>query len=66
MIILGWRFVRPELGKLYIVFWGGCLILSLIVIWIASEELKEIARYYVEKRREVIHKTLGKNVRRKR
>lgn len=66
LVALGWRFVHPERGKLYILFWGACIMLSLILILIALEEMREIARYYIEKRREVIHRTLGKNGKRKR
>jgi len=66
LLAVGWRFVKPELGKIYILFWSICIILSLILILVALEEVREITRYYLEKRREVIRKTLGGNGKRKR
>jgi uncharacterized membrane protein YphA (DoxX/SURF4 family) len=66
LLFIGWRFIHPELGKLYITFWSFCIILALLLILIALEEMREISRYYISKRKEIIHKTLGKDGRRKR
>jgi len=63
---IGWRFIHPERGRLYILFWGGCIILSSILILVALGEMREIARYYMEQRHEIIHKRLGKDGKRKR
>ncbi|MGB9608097.1 MAG: hypothetical protein ACPL7E_06115 [bacterium] len=61
LLLLGWRFIHPELGKSYIIFWVFCLILALVLILVALEEMREISRYYFAKRKEIIRKTLGKN-----
>ena len=66
LLFIGWRFVHPGLGKLYIIFWSFCLILALLLILIALEDMREISRYYISKRKDIIHKTLGKDGRRKR
>jgi uncharacterized membrane protein YphA (DoxX/SURF4 family) len=66
LLFIGWRFIHPELGKLYITFWSFCIILALLLILVALEEMREISRYYISKRKEIIHKTLGKDGRRKR
>jgi len=66
LLFIGWRFIHPELGKLYITFWSFCLILALLLILVALEEMREISRYYISKRKDIIHKTLGKDGRRKR
>ncbi|MBC7329091.1 hypothetical protein H5T88_01900 [bacterium] len=66
LLFIGWRFVNPELGKLYIIYWSFCIIFALLLILIALEEMREISRYYLSKRKEIIHKTLGKDGRHKR
>ncbi|MBC7326501.1 hypothetical protein H5T87_00090 [bacterium] len=65
LLFIGWRFSRPEWGKYYILFWGICFILALILILLALEEMKEISRYYIEKRREIIRRDLSRDDKRK-
>jgi hypothetical protein len=66
LLFIGWRFVHPELGKLYIIYWGFCIILALLLILVALEEMREISRYYISQRKEIIRRTLGKDGKRKR
>lgn len=60
LLLIGWRFIHPYHGKWYVIFWLFCLILALLLVLFALEEIREISKYYLEKRKEIMDRTLKK------
>jgi hypothetical protein len=62
MLIWGQTVLEPHLqGVVYLVYWFGCFLMTLIAVVIALLDVRALRRHSREEQRELIERTLGRD-----